>query len=239
MTVRAIRFRPQYEEKLQNKQYFVVQGKLDEALQRQSKAAQETDTLEKTVDKDINLKTEEGKALVYDLIRHYAAASGIQQMLAAARADNPDNRQLAEVAAEFAGIEFEPLPLPELGAPAYFPSRRSLLAGVAALVPFPEGQARDEVGQFADEQGLVLAPVKVAALECVAEQAADQGAKQRQQYQQPAALARTPWAMCSQPAGVLTGAGPWPFLPSLIVWYTRGSNTVSLSITAIMARPAR
>jgi regulator of protease activity HflC (stomatin/prohibitin superfamily) len=64
VTVRAIRFRPQYEEKLQNKQFFVVQGKLDEALQRQSKAAQETETLEKTVDKDIALKTEEWNAKI-------------------------------------------------------------------------------------------------------------------------------------------------------------------------------
>jgi regulator of protease activity HflC (stomatin/prohibitin superfamily) len=67
VTVRAIRFRPQYEEKLQNKQYFVVQGKLDEALQRQSKAAQETDTLEKTIDKDIALKTEEWNKKIEEL----------------------------------------------------------------------------------------------------------------------------------------------------------------------------
>lgn len=67
VTVRAIRFRPQYEEKLQNKQYFVVQGKLDEALQRQSKAAQETETLEKTIDKDIALKTEEWNKKIEEL----------------------------------------------------------------------------------------------------------------------------------------------------------------------------
>lgn len=71
VTVRAIRFRPQYEEKLQNKQYFVVQGKLDEALQRQSKAAQETDTLEKTVDKEINLKTEEWNKKIEELRSKY------------------------------------------------------------------------------------------------------------------------------------------------------------------------
>jgi hypothetical protein len=67
VTVRAIRFRPQYEEKLQNQQFFVVQGKLDEALQRQSKAAQETETLEKTVDKDIALKTEEWNKKIEEL----------------------------------------------------------------------------------------------------------------------------------------------------------------------------
>jgi regulator of protease activity HflC (stomatin/prohibitin superfamily) len=67
VTIRAIRFRPQYEEKLQNKQFFVVQGKLDEALQRQSKAAQETDTLEKTIDKDIALKEEEWNKKIEEL----------------------------------------------------------------------------------------------------------------------------------------------------------------------------
>jgi len=67
VTVRAIRFRPQYEEKLQNKQFFVVQGKLDEALQRQSKAAQDTETLEKSIDKEIALKTEEWNKKIEEL----------------------------------------------------------------------------------------------------------------------------------------------------------------------------
>lgn len=67
VTVRAIRFRPQYEEKLQNKQFFVVQGKLDEALQRQSRAAQDTETLEKTIDKEIALKTEEWNKKIEEL----------------------------------------------------------------------------------------------------------------------------------------------------------------------------
>lgn len=67
LTMRSIRFRDQYEEKLQNKQYYVVQGKLDEAIQRQSKAAQETETLEKTIDKDIALKVEEWNKKIEEL----------------------------------------------------------------------------------------------------------------------------------------------------------------------------
>lgn len=67
VTIRAIRFRPQYEDQLQNKQYFVVQGKLDEALGRQSKAAQETETLEKTIDKEIALKSEEWNKKIEEL----------------------------------------------------------------------------------------------------------------------------------------------------------------------------
>ncbi|MFO0748610.1 MAG: SPFH domain-containing protein [Myxococcota bacterium] len=67
LTMRSIRFRDAYEEKLQNKQFYVVQGKLDEALQRQSKAAQETETLEKTIDKDIALKIEEWNKKIEEL----------------------------------------------------------------------------------------------------------------------------------------------------------------------------
>jgi len=74
VTVRAIRFRPQYEEKLQNKQFFVVQGKLDEALQRQSKAAQDTETLEKSIDKEIALKTEEWNKKIEELRSKYEIA---------------------------------------------------------------------------------------------------------------------------------------------------------------------
>ena len=57
--IRGIRFRDQYEVKLQNKQLFVVQGRLDEARQRELAAKQETDTLEKSIVRDISLKVEE------------------------------------------------------------------------------------------------------------------------------------------------------------------------------------
>ena len=57
--IRAIRFRPEYEEKLQNKQYYVVQARLDGARTQESIALQSTDTLEKTIEKDIALKREE------------------------------------------------------------------------------------------------------------------------------------------------------------------------------------
>lgn len=57
--IRGIRFRSQYEQKLQNKQFFVVQGRLDGVRQRELAAKQITDTLEKTIGKDIALKREE------------------------------------------------------------------------------------------------------------------------------------------------------------------------------------
>lgn len=69
--IRAIRFRPEYEAKLQNKQHYVVQGRLDEAKRQESVAVQETDTLEKTIQKDINLKREEWNAKIEALKTKY------------------------------------------------------------------------------------------------------------------------------------------------------------------------
>lgn len=69
--IRQITFRDQYEEKLQNKQYFVVQGRLDEAKRQESVAVQETDTLEKGIQKDINLKREEWNAKIEELKTKY------------------------------------------------------------------------------------------------------------------------------------------------------------------------
>ena len=99
--------------------------------------------------------------IVYDLIRHYAARSEVPRLLAAARVANPGNQRLVELDAEFAGIEFEPLPLPDVDAhtgfvfdqhdqqvgaqinvagdyinvapPFRMPTRRSILAGVTTL----------------------------------------------------------------------------------------------------------
>jgi len=67
VVIRAIRFRPEYEQKLQDKQYFIVQGKLDEAKRKESVAVQETDTLEKSIEKDINLKREEWNKKIEEL----------------------------------------------------------------------------------------------------------------------------------------------------------------------------
>jgi regulator of protease activity HflC (stomatin/prohibitin superfamily) len=69
--IRAIQFRPEYESKLQNKQYFVVQGRLDEAKRQESVAITETDTLEQTIQKDINLKREEWNAKIEALKTEY------------------------------------------------------------------------------------------------------------------------------------------------------------------------
>ena len=65
--IRAIEFRQEYEDKLQNKQLFAVQGRLDEARRLESVAVQGTDTLEKTIQKDINLKREEWNAKIEQL----------------------------------------------------------------------------------------------------------------------------------------------------------------------------
>lgn len=67
VVIRAIRFRDEYEQKLQDKQYFSVQGRLDEAKRKQSVAVQETDTIEKTIDKEIALKREEWNKRIEEL----------------------------------------------------------------------------------------------------------------------------------------------------------------------------
>ena len=67
VVIRTIRFRPEYEQKLQDKQFFIVQGKLDEAKRKESVAVQATDTLEKGIEKDINLKREEWNKKIEEL----------------------------------------------------------------------------------------------------------------------------------------------------------------------------
>ncbi len=71
IVLRAIRFRPQYEEKLQAKQFLSVQGKLDEAHQAESVARQETETLEKSIEKDIRLKEEAWNKKIEELRSKY------------------------------------------------------------------------------------------------------------------------------------------------------------------------
>ncbi|MBX2814087.1 MAG: hypothetical protein KTR25_19915 [Myxococcales bacterium] len=71
VVIRAIRFRKEYEQKLQDKQYYSVQGRLDEAKRKQSVAVQETDTLEKTIDKEIALAREDWNQKIEELKTTY------------------------------------------------------------------------------------------------------------------------------------------------------------------------
>lgn len=71
VVIRGIRFRPEYEQKLQDKQYYVVQGKLDQALKEQSIAVQTTETAEKGIDKEVNLKREEWNGKIEALKSEY------------------------------------------------------------------------------------------------------------------------------------------------------------------------
>jgi regulator of protease activity HflC (stomatin/prohibitin superfamily) len=71
VVIRGIRFRPEYEKKLQDKQYYLVQGKLDEAKKGQSIAIQETETEEKTIEKDIRLKSEDWNQKIEELKTEY------------------------------------------------------------------------------------------------------------------------------------------------------------------------
>ena len=71
IVIRAIRFRPEYEKKLQNKQFYVVQGRLDEARRKESVALQKTETLEKTIDKETALRREEWNQKIEELKTKY------------------------------------------------------------------------------------------------------------------------------------------------------------------------
>jgi regulator of protease activity HflC (stomatin/prohibitin superfamily) len=67
VVLRAIAFREQYEGKLQAKQYLIVQGRLDQALQGESVARQETETREKSIDKEVALKEESWNKQIEEL----------------------------------------------------------------------------------------------------------------------------------------------------------------------------
>lgn len=58
VVIRAIRFRPEYEQKLQDKQLYAVQARLDEAKGGEAEAATLTDTDEKAIDRDVKLEVE-------------------------------------------------------------------------------------------------------------------------------------------------------------------------------------
>lgn len=59
VVIRRIQFQTTYEERLQAKQLYAVQGQLDKAKQEESAAKQKTDTQQKQIDKDVRIKREE------------------------------------------------------------------------------------------------------------------------------------------------------------------------------------
>jgi regulator of protease activity HflC (stomatin/prohibitin superfamily) len=64
VVLRAIRFRDEYEQKLQDKQVFAVQARLDEAKGGEAEARTLTDTDEKAIDRDVKLETETWNAKI-------------------------------------------------------------------------------------------------------------------------------------------------------------------------------
>jgi hypothetical protein len=103
VVIRSIRFRDEYEQKLQNKQYFVVQGKLDEAKRQESVGVQETDTFEQGIQKDINLKREEWNAKIEALKTQYE----VQIAEIQSRALQYDRKRRAEADAFYTASEAE------------------------------------------------------------------------------------------------------------------------------------
>lgn len=72
VVISGMAFPSHYEEQLQNKQYFVAQGKLAEAQQTESEATQETDTLEKMIAKQVAIKREEWNEQIEKLNAKYS-----------------------------------------------------------------------------------------------------------------------------------------------------------------------
>lgn len=103
VVIRSIRFRDEYEQKLQNKQYFVVQGKLDEANRQESVAVQETDTFEQGIQKQINLKREEWNAKIEGVKTQYE----VQIAEIQAQAVTYDRKRRSEADALFATAKAE------------------------------------------------------------------------------------------------------------------------------------
>lgn len=103
IVIRGIQFRPEYEKKLQDKQYYIVQGKLDEALKNRSIAVQETETEEKTIEKDIKLKTEEWNARIEGLKSEFEIA--IAEIDASAL--QYDRKKRSEADAEYSKLTAE------------------------------------------------------------------------------------------------------------------------------------
>jgi regulator of protease activity HflC (stomatin/prohibitin superfamily) len=103
VVIRAIRFRQEYEQKLQDKQYFSVQGRLDDAKRKQSIAVQETETLEKTIDKEIALKREEWNRRIEELKTKYELEIAEFE----AQAVEYDRKRRAEGDAAYAELEAE------------------------------------------------------------------------------------------------------------------------------------
>ena len=64
VAIRAIRFRVEYEKKLQDKQLYAVQARLDEAKGGESEARTLTDTDEKAIDRDVKVEVETWNAKI-------------------------------------------------------------------------------------------------------------------------------------------------------------------------------
>lgn len=103
VVISGVTFAPHHEAQLQNKQYFGVQGKLDEAKQRELVARQETDTIEKSISKDVAIKREEWNQKIEELRSKFELE--IAQIEAEATGYNRNRR--ADADAQFSTMKAE------------------------------------------------------------------------------------------------------------------------------------
>ncbi len=72
--IRAIRFRPEYEQRLQTKQRLVVEARLDQAKEAESEARQATATVEKEIEKEVKLEEEAWNGRIEEARTRYEVA---------------------------------------------------------------------------------------------------------------------------------------------------------------------
>lgn len=103
VVLRAIGFRSQYEAQLQRKQLFSVQAELDQAHKVRSEAEQETETVEKSIEKDVAIKEEQWNHTIEELKSEY------QLKIAAIQAEavEYDRRRRAEADAHYTKLTSE------------------------------------------------------------------------------------------------------------------------------------
>ncbi len=103
VVLRAITFRSQYEAQLQRKQLFSVQAELDQALKQRSEAEQKTETVEKSIEKDVALKEESWNKEIEELKSEYQ----IKIAAIEAEAVEYDRRRRAEADAMYTELNAE------------------------------------------------------------------------------------------------------------------------------------
>ncbi len=103
VVIRRIQFQKAYEDRLQAKQLYAVKGQLDTAKENESAAKQSTDTVQKGIDKDVRIKSEEWQTKIETLLAEVTvqvADINAKALIYAKNHKAEANAQCAEMQAE-------------------------------------------------------------------------------------------------------------------------------------------